>query len=184
MRVPRTAHSYSEPSPQIEVQHRAARVPLTPAHSRARPLPLRGRGFDTPSPTVTGLRYAYPDAVALDGIDARIEPGIITGLVGPDGAGKTTLLRLIAGLLRPTAGTVHVLGHDMATDAAAVHPSIGYMPQAFGLYEDLSVAENLDLFADLHAMPRDMRRAYRAAAALHRPGAIHHAPRRASCPAG
>ena len=109
--------------------------------------------------TVSRLRYAYPDAVALDGIDARIEPGIITGLVGPDGAGKTTLLRLIAGLLRPTAGTVHVLGHDMATDAAAVHPSIGYMPQVFGLYEDLSVAENLDLFADLHAMPRDLRAA-------------------------
>jgi len=109
--------------------------------------------------TVTGLRYAYPDAVALDGIDAAIEPGIITGLVGPDGAGKTTLLRLIAGLLRPTAGNVRVLGHDMATDAAAVHPSIGYMPQAFGLYEDLSVAENLDLFADLHAMPRDLRAA-------------------------
>ena len=55
--------------------------------------------------TISGLRYAYPDAVALDGIDARIEPGIITGLVGPDGAGKTTLLRLIAGLLRPSAGT-------------------------------------------------------------------------------
>jgi ABC-2 type transport system ATP-binding protein len=107
--------------------------------------------------TVTGLRYAYPDAIALDGIDAAIEPGMITGLVGPDGAGKTTLLRLIAGLLRPTTGTVHVLGHDMASDAAAVHPSIGYMPQAFGLYEDLSVAENLDLFADLHAMPRDLR---------------------------
>ena len=109
--------------------------------------------------SITGLRYVYPDAVALDGIDAAIQPGIITGLVGPDGAGKTTLLRLIAGLLLPTGGTVSVLGHDMATDAAAVHPSIGYMPQVFGLYEDLSVAENLDLFADLHAMPRDLRTA-------------------------
>jgi len=108
---------------------------------------------------IAGLRYAYPDAIALDGVDARIEPGMITGLVGPDGAGKTTLLRLIAGLLRPTAGSVHVLGHDMASDAAAVHPVIGYMPQAFGLYEDLTVAENLDLFADLHAMPRDLRAA-------------------------
>ena len=116
--------------------------------------------------TIAGLRYAYPDAVALDSIDAAIVPGMITGLVGPDGAGKTTLLRLIAGLLRPTAGTVHVLGHDMTTDAAAVHPSIGYMPQVFGLYEDLSVAENLDLFADLHAMPRDLRTA-RVARLLH-----------------
>ncbi len=112
-----------------------------------------------PVATISGLRYAYPDALALDGIDASIEPGIITGLVGPDGAGKTTLLRLIAGLLRPTAGTVQVLGHDMATDAAAVHPSIGYMPQVFGLYEDLSVAENLDLYADLHTMPSELRAA-------------------------
>jgi ABC-type multidrug transport system ATPase subunit len=62
-----------------------------------------------------------------------------------------------AGLLRPTSGSVRVLGHDMATDAAAAHPSIGYMPQRFGLYEDLTVAENLDLFADLHAMPRALR---------------------------
>ncbi len=118
-----------------------------------------GEVFVTAVATISGLRYAYPDAVALDGIDARIEPGIITGLVGPDGAGKTTLLRLIAGLLLPRAGSVRVLDHDMATDAAAVHPAIGYMPQAFGLYEDLSVAENLDLFADLHAMPHDLRTA-------------------------
>jgi ABC-2 type transport system ATP-binding protein len=118
-----------------------------------------GEVYVNPIATIAGLRYVYPDAVALDGIDAAIQPGIITGLVGPDGAGKTTLLRLIAGLLRPTGGTVSVLGHDMTTDAAAVHPSIGYMPQVFGLYEDLSVAENLDLFADLHAMPRALRTA-------------------------
>ena len=109
--------------------------------------------------TLSNLHYTYPNAVALGGIDAHIQPGIITGLVGPDGAGKTTLLRLIAGLLRPTSGSVHVLGQDMATSAAAVHPSIGYMPQAFGLYEDLSVAENLDLFSDLHTMPPDLRSA-------------------------
>ena len=109
--------------------------------------------------SLSNLRYAYPGAVALDGIDAEIHPGMITGLVGPDGAGKTTLLRLIAGLLRPTSGSVHVLGQDMAASAAAVHPAIGYMPQGFGLYEDLSVAENLDLFADLHTMASDLRTA-------------------------
>ena len=64
----------------------------------------------------------------------------------------------------------------MATDAALAHPAIGYMPQRFGLYEDLSVAENLDLFADLHAMPPGAaRRAHRAAAALHRPRPVHRA---------
>jgi ABC-2 type transport system ATP-binding protein len=112
-----------------------------------------------PLVAIEALHYAFPGArgPALDGISARIMPGIITGLVGPDGAGKTTLLRLIAGLLRPASGRVAVLGHDMARDAAAAHPAIGYMPQRFGLYEDLSVAENLDLFADLHAMTHDLR---------------------------
>ncbi|HTI79019.1 MAG TPA: ATP-binding cassette domain-containing protein [Acetobacteraceae bacterium] len=108
---------------------------------------------------VEDLRHVFPGHhVALDGVAANIQPGMITGLVGPDGAGKTTLLRLIAGLLRPTSGRVVVFGHDMTTDAAAAHPAIGYMPQRFGLYEDLSVAENLDLFADLHAMPATLRR--------------------------
>jgi ABC-2 type transport system ATP-binding protein len=112
-----------------------------------------------PLVTIEALRHAFPGGhgLALGGISTRIMSGTITGLVGPDGAGKTTLLRLMAGLLRPTAGRVVVLGHDMARDAAAAHPAIGYMPQRFGLYEDLSVAENLDLFADLHAMPRDLR---------------------------
>jgi ABC-2 type transport system ATP-binding protein len=112
-----------------------------------------------PLVTVTGLRHCFGPTVALDGISAKIRPGEITGLVGPDAAGKTTLLRLIAGLLRPTAGAIDVLGHDMTTDAAAAHPAIGYMPQRFGLYEDLTVAENLDLFADLHTMPLDLRAA-------------------------
>ena len=103
-----------------------------------------------------GARGASPH-VALNGISAEIAPGMITGLVGPDGAGKTTLLRLMAGLLRPGNGRITVLGHDMATDAAAAHPAIGYMPQRFGLYEDLSVDENLDLFADLHAMSATLR---------------------------
>jgi ABC-2 type transport system ATP-binding protein len=101
--------------------------------------------------------HGAPPQVALDGVSAAIEPGTITGLVGPDAAGKTTLLRLIAGLLRPAGGHISVFGHDMATDAALAHPSIGYMPQRFGLYEDLSVAENLDLFADLHAMSPALR---------------------------
>ncbi|HYP63968.1 MAG TPA: ATP-binding cassette domain-containing protein [Acidocella sp.] len=89
---------------------------------------------------------------ALRGISAEIAPGVITGVVGPDGAGKTTLLRHLAGLLRPSAGRVEVFGHDMAREAAKAYPYIGYMPQRFGLYEDLSVAENLSLFADLHGL--------------------------------
>ncbi len=113
-----------------------------------------------PLVSVDGLRHVFPGTpphVALDGISAQIMPGMITGLVGPDAAGKTTLLRLMAGLLRPAGGRITVLGHDMATDAAAAHPAIGYMPQRFGLYTDLTVAENLDLFADLHTMGRTLR---------------------------
>ena len=104
------------------------------------------------------VRHAFGDLLALHDVSTRIHAGSITGLVGPDASGKTTLLRLIAGLLRPTTGRVRVLGYDMASAAAVVHPFIGYMPQRFGLYEDLSVSENLELFADLHAMPLPLRR--------------------------
>ncbi|HET8997684.1 MAG TPA: ATP-binding cassette domain-containing protein, partial [Acetobacteraceae bacterium] len=106
---------------------------------------------------LTQLRHTFGGNIALHDISTTIQPGMITGLVGPDASGKTTLLRLIAGLLHPAAGGVRVLGFDMARESAAVHPFIGYMPQRFGLYEDLSVAENLDLFADLHTMPLALR---------------------------
>ncbi len=89
---------------------------------------------------------------ALDGLSAQIMPGRITGVVGPDGAGKTTLMRLIAGLLLPDAGTIRVLGRDAVAEADAIQAEIGYMPQRFGLYEELSVAENLALYADLHRL--------------------------------
>jgi ABC-2 type transport system ATP-binding protein len=115
---------------------------------------------------IEALAYSFKNRPALRGITADIRAGIITGLIGPDGAGKTTLLRLIAGLLRPGAGRVSVLGHDVSGEAGLVHPDIGYMPQRFGLYEDLSVAENLDLFADLHGLDRATR-ARRSARLLH-----------------
>lgn len=89
---------------------------------------------------------------ALDNLSAQILTGRITGLVGPDGAGKTTLLRLIAGLLKPTAGSIHADGFDTVRETAALHGFLGYMPQRFGLYEDLSVIENLRLYADLQGV--------------------------------
>ena len=89
---------------------------------------------------------------ALDGATLSVPRGTVTGLIGPDGAGKTTLMRLAAGLLRPDAGTIDVLGLDADRDALAVQATIGYMPQHFGLYEDLSVQENLDLYADLQGV--------------------------------
>ncbi|MBB4018724.1 ABC-2 type transport system ATP-binding protein [Chelatococcus caeni] len=91
-------------------------------------------------------------APALRNVSGLVEGGI-TGLVGPDGAGKTTLIRLMTGLLLPDEGRLSVLGFDTRSEAAAVQAAIGYMPQRFGLYEDLSVAENLDLYADLRGLP-------------------------------
>ena len=96
---------------------------------------------------------------ALSDVSLTVPRGAITALVGPDGAGKTTLLRLAAGLMRADAGTLHVLGIDVAAEPQAVQDRIGYMPQRFGLYDDLSVQENLDLYADLHGVPQDIRRA-------------------------
>lgn len=89
---------------------------------------------------------------ALERADFRIAPGRVTGLVGPDGAGKTTLLRLAAGLMVPDEGRVQVLGHDGVQEPLEIQATIGYMPQRFGLYEDLTVRENLDLYADLRGL--------------------------------
>jgi ABC-2 type transport system ATP-binding protein len=94
---------------------------------------------------------------ALDSIDFQARWGEITALAGSDGSGKTTLIRLIAGLLAPEAGTLRVLGVDVARDPQAAQARIGYMPQRFGLYEDLTVQENLDLYADLHAVAPQAR---------------------------
>ena len=93
--------------------------------------------------------FAGMDRPALNSISANIEAGKMTGLVGPDGAGKTTLIRLLVGLLHPISGYIKVNGFDTKTNADEIHKISGYMPQRFGLYEDLTVIENLNLFADL-----------------------------------
>ena len=89
---------------------------------------------------------------AVDDVTATVCPAEVTGLVGADGAGKTTLIRLIAGLLMPTSGSVTALGFDTGREAKQIHRRIGYMPQKFGLYEDLTVIENLRLYADLRGV--------------------------------
>jgi len=94
---------------------------------------------------------------ALIGFSADIFSGAITGLVGPDGAGKTTLIRLMAGLLTPSAGSIRIQGLDPIADASTLRGMIGYMPQKFGLYEDLTVLENLQLHADLRGLLGEQR---------------------------
>ncbi|MBB3655017.1 ABC-2 type transport system ATP-binding protein [Rhizobium sp. BK650] len=109
---------------------------------------------------LTDVTKRFSDGpAALDSVSGEVKRGAITGLVGPDGAGKTTLIRLMTGLMLPDSGTVEVLGFDTRKNPAAIQASIGYMPQRFGLYEDLSVQENLDLYADLRGLPKGERAA-------------------------
>ena len=101
---------------------------------------------------IDGLVKHFGDTTALDGISARIRGGRLTGIVGPDGAGKTTLMRCLAALMLPSEGLISVCGLDVATRGAAIHEITGYMPQRFGLYEDLTVRENMALYADLRGL--------------------------------
>lgn len=115
---------------------------------------------DSASPAITlkdlGKTFAGAQPVrALDQLNLQVKRGVVTGLIGPDGAGKTTLMRLAAGLLLPDEGDIRVLGQDMREASLAVQSRIGYMPQRFGLYEDLTVQENLDLYAELQGVPEE-----------------------------
>ncbi|MGO7212065.1 ATP-binding cassette domain-containing protein [Rhizobium ruizarguesonis] len=113
---------------------------------------------DKPLVRIDGVTKRFGAApAALDAVSGVIGGGAITGLVGPDGAGKTTLIRLMTGLMLPDTGTMEVLGFDTRKNAAGIQAAIGYMPQRFGLYEDLSVQENLDLYADLRGLPKSQR---------------------------
>lgn len=112
---------------------------------------------DNPLIEVRGLIKRFPPAAepALDDINLDVYPGQIMGLAGPDGAGKTTLIRILAGLMEPDEGQISLLGADPIVDPALVQNNIGYMPQRFGLYEDLTVLENMKLYADLRGLPKD-----------------------------
>jgi ABC-2 type transport system ATP-binding protein len=105
----------------------------------------------------TFRRETGESVVALDDISFSLRQGGLSAIVGPDGAGKTTLIRLLAGLMKADGGSVDVLGIDAAKDPQAIQSRISYMPQQFGLYEDLTVRENLDLYSDMHAVTQKDR---------------------------
>lgn len=108
--------------------------------------------------THVSKKFDPSEPAALCDVTAQIFSGDVTGLVGPDGAGKTTLMRLIAGLLLPSHGTISTCGFDPDRQLSSVHHVVSYMPQRFGLYEDLTVAENLTLYTELRNVEGEERR--------------------------
>jgi ABC-2 type transport system ATP-binding protein len=106
-----------------------------------------------------GLRKVFGARVALEGLDLMVRRGEIFGLLGANGSGKTTTIRMLCGLLAPTAGQARVVGFDIARDPEKVRHRIGYMSQRFGLYEDLTVSENLRFYSGVYGLRgQDARR--------------------------
>ncbi len=107
---------------------------------------------EPPALSTAGLCRAFGPVQAVTGVTLSVEKGEMFGLVGPDGGGKSTLIRLLCGILTPTAGSGTVLGLDLVRDAEAIKARIGYLSQAFTLYGDLTVDENIEFFADIHGV--------------------------------
>ena len=106
-----------------------------------------------PAAVVTiALRKAFGDLVAVDSLDLTISRGEVFGLLGANGSGKTTTIRMLCGLITPTSGTATVVGFDIGRESDRIRRAIGYMSQKFGLYDDLTVAENLRFYASVYGL--------------------------------
>jgi len=106
----------------------------------------------------SGLTKQFGSLVAVDHVDLSVKAGEIFGFLGPNGAGKTTTVRILCGLMAPTSGSAVVVGHDVVKEPEEVKQRIGYMPQSYGLYDDLTVEENLEFFGSVYRVPSDERR--------------------------
>lgn len=107
---------------------------------------------------INGLTKRYGDFAALDHLDLQIEEGAVFGFIGPNGAGKTTTMRILTTLLKPTEGSASIGGYSVATHPNEVRRLIGYMPDFFGVYDDMKVWEYLDFFAACYDIPESMRK--------------------------
>lgn len=110
---------------------------------------------------VNAVSMKFGRITAVDNVSLRVGQGAIFGFVGSDGAGKSTLLRMVATMIKPTSGLITIDGIDVVRDKSEIKPMIGYMPQRFGLYEDLTVEENIDFFMDIFGIfgtERDKRK--------------------------
>ncbi len=119
--------------------------------------------MDHPAPfeaaiETSGLTKRFGSLTAVDNLDLVVQRGSIFGLVGPDGAGKSTTLRMLCGAMAPSAGSALVAGYDVVRQTELARLQLGYMPQAFSLYPDLSVQENLEFFADIYEVPSAVRK--------------------------
>jgi len=99
-----------------------------------------------------GLTRRFGEFVAVDGVDLDVPRGEVMGFLGPNGAGKSTLIRMLVGLLTPSSGNVQVLGRDLPRESELLRPQVGYMTQRFSLYEDLTIAENLQFAAEIFGL--------------------------------
>jgi len=107
---------------------------------------------DEPAVRAVGLRKTFADYVAVDGLDLEVPVGEVFGLLGPNGSGKTTTIRMLCGLVQPSGGQATVVGFDVAREPEQVRRRIGYMSQKFGLYDDLTVAENVRFYASIYGL--------------------------------
>lgn len=105
-----------------------------------------------------GLTKRFGKRLALHGVDLDAEPGDVLGLIGPNGAGKTTTIRILASLLQPDAGSAHIAGCDVVGEVTALRGAIGYMPELFGLYDELTIEQYLDFFARVYGFAGRQRR--------------------------
>ena len=106
---------------------------------------------------VENLTKKFGDLTAVNNVNFRVKRGSVFGFLGPNGSGKSTTIRMICGGLKPTSGRAEVMGHDIVTQTEKVRQNIGYMSQRFSLYEDLTVEENLDFYAGVYSLSKDLR---------------------------
>jgi ABC-2 type transport system ATP-binding protein len=118
---------------------------------------ISGNGLAASAISAQGLTRRFGKQMAVDHVDLQIPPAQIYGFLGPNGSGKSTTIRMLCGLLRPSSGTVTVLGHSVPREAEQLRHKIGYMTQRFSLWEDLTVLENLQFMAQIFGLPRSAR---------------------------
>ena len=119
---------------------------------------MTGNAALTDAVSVRGLRKVFGSRAAVENLDLTIRAGEVFGLLGPNGSGKTTTIRMLCGLMTPTSGTATVVGYDVVSQPEMVRRRIGYMSQRFGLYDDLTVAENMRFYASVYGLKGDARR--------------------------